>query len=142
MFAQFVFVLEHEYEWCGRDVTRFLGVYATQADASAAVSRFRLQPGFCDWPDGFSITECAIGEDRWSEGFAIMVNILIPAKRTAGEYHGATAVWRPGDVYEICAVDDPSEVAFSTGDKVHCVEREVDGEGQALVATELVGKAR
>ena len=72
-----VFVLQHEYEWCGRDEVKFIGAYASQADAEQAVIRLRDQPGFRDWPDGFCISEYEVGKDHWEEGFHTMVNIQL-----------------------------------------------------------------
>jgi len=52
-----VFVLQHEYEWCGRDEVKFVGVYATREDAQTAMGRLSNCSGFRDWPDGLSIEE-------------------------------------------------------------------------------------
>lgn len=65
-----VFVLQHEYESeAGIDEIKFIGVYATRANAEAAVKRLVIQPGFRDYPDGFCIDEYEIGQDHWTEGF-------------------------------------------------------------------------
>jgi len=64
-----VFVLQHEHEWCGRDEVKFLGVYATETDTQKAIARFRKQPGFRDWPDGFTVSRYDLGADQWVEGF-------------------------------------------------------------------------
>lgn len=135
-----VFVVQHEYEWLGRDEVKFIGVYATQSDAEAAVSRLRLQPGFRDWPAGFVIHECDLGEDHWTEGFSTMVNILVPSMQKESEYHAAVTAWQPGDLYEICCLDDddPSSLIFRVGDLVRCEERVIDGDQKALVAVEIV----
>ena len=130
-----VFVLQHEFEWCGRDEVKFIGVYASQADAESAVSRLREQPGFRDWHDGFSIDSYEVGVDHWVEGFVTVVNILVPSKRKADSYHVAGSVWHPGDLYEISDLDEPEDAAFSVGDVVRCEERSVEGYGEsALVA--------
>ncbi len=139
-----VFVVQHEYEWCGHDETKFVGVYATKLDAETAVARLRKQPGFCDWPDDFSVEEYELGKDCWEEGFSIMLNILVPLSRKEDEYHCVGSVWRPGDVYEISAIcdADPSSLAFKVGDLVRCEERFIEGEGKVLVAIELVSDER
>jgi len=72
-----VFVLQHEYEWCGSDEVKFIGVYSTREDAETTTKRLRNQPEFCDWPDGFSIEEYSLNEDHWAEGFSTMVIILV-----------------------------------------------------------------
>lgn len=64
-----VFVLQHEYEWCDRDEVKFIGVYANLNDAELTVERLRAQPGFRDWPDGFTIDTYEVGKDHWTEGF-------------------------------------------------------------------------
>jgi hypothetical protein len=46
-----------------------IGVYASDADASAAINRVKDQPGFRDYPDGFEIHPYEIGKDHWTEGF-------------------------------------------------------------------------
>jgi hypothetical protein len=133
-----VFVLQHEFEWCSHVEVKFIGVYATQADAEAAASRLREQPGFRDWPDGFSIDSYEIGVDHWVEGFVTLVNILVPSKSKADNYHVASSVWHPGDLYEISDLDEADEAVFSVGDVVRCEERSVAGYGEsALVAIEV-----
>lgn len=138
------FVLQHEHEWCGRNEVKFIGVYSSHDDAQAAISRLRDQPGFRDWPDGFSINEYEIGIDHWTEGFANMLNILIPSRTNAGAYHVAGSVWRLGDLYEItgiAAVDDANYGVpmFTVGDVVRCKEMAVPEYGdQVLVASDVV----
>ncbi len=47
-----------------------LGIYSSQEKALAAVERYKLQPGFCDYPDGFAIDAVNLDEDSgWAEGF-------------------------------------------------------------------------
>ena len=66
-----VFVVQHVHESeDGRDEdVKFIGVYSSQSDAEAAVSRLRLQPGFRAHPDGFEVMECELNKDHWAEGF-------------------------------------------------------------------------
>jgi hypothetical protein len=135
-----VFVVTHEYFWCNHDVLKIVGVYATRAEAEDAVSRTRLLPGFCDWPDDFSVDEYELGQDTETAGFATMVNILVPSKDPLKPYVGATTSWRPGDLYEICTLDDeisPDVCRFAVGDIVRCKEQDVEGTGRALIAVEL-----
>lgn len=138
-----VFVLQHEYEWCGREEVKMIGVYATEAEAQAAVERLRDQPGFRDWSDGFAIDEYTLGEDHWVEGFVTIVSVLIPPKQEDGEYQICHAVWRPGDLYELGVIDEPENSRFSQGDVVRVEERAVPGHGErALVVVECVGEIR
>jgi hypothetical protein len=65
-----VFVVFHEYETSsGCDSSKFIGVYASREAGEAAILRTRMQPGFCDFPDGFSIDEYELNKDHWQEGF-------------------------------------------------------------------------
>ena len=134
-----VFVLQHEYEWCGRDEVKLIGVYATHDDAQAAIDRLRHQAGFKDWPDGFLIDEYELGVDQWNVGFVTMVNILIPSRTNPDLYHVAGSVWRPGDLYKITDIEDLADAIFEVGDVVRCNESAVPDHGDhALVAYEAV----
>ncbi|MBI5774360.1 MAG: hypothetical protein HZA89_11535 [Verrucomicrobia bacterium] len=136
-----VFVVMHEYFWVNHDEEKMIGVYATRSEAENAVSRARQLPGFVNWPEGFSIDEYELGQDHWTSGFATMVNILVPTNHLDKRYVGASTAWHPGDLYEICTLDDDVEAAachFAVGNIVRCKEQDVDGVGRALVATELI----
>jgi hypothetical protein len=134
-----VFILQHEYEWCGRDEVKFIGVYATHDDAQAAIRRLCDQVGFKDWPDGFSIDEYELGVDHWTEGFVTMVNILIPSRTNPNRYHIAGSIWRPGDLYAITDIADPGDAIFEVGNVVRCRENVVPNHGDhALVAFEVI----
>ena len=132
-----VFVLQHEYEWYGRDEVCFIGVYATHADAQAAIERLRSQPGFCYWPEGFTIDEYEIGKDHWNDGFIVVTQILLPRRDNPNEYRIAGTKWMPGDLYQI--VDDFEGTEYAAGDIVRCIQKSVPGHGDAaLVAIERV----
>lgn len=133
-----VYVVHHQYEWRGRDELKFIGVYATQAEAEAAVAQLRDQPGFRDWPDGFTVDAWPLGgAPCWPDGFATMVGILVPTTDPGGRLQGAMAAWHPGELYEVCSLDEPSTSTFREGQVVRCTEQVIDGVKQ-LVATELV----
>lgn len=51
------------------DIECFIGVYATERDARAAIDRVKDQPGFIDYPQGFEICPNEVGKDHWTEGF-------------------------------------------------------------------------
>ena len=134
-----VFLLHHEYEWCDRDEIKLIGVYATQAEAELAIQRLQDQPGFRDWPDGFSIDRYQLGCDHWIEGFVTTVNILIPLRSNSDTYKAATSVWRPGEKYEITEIYDSETAMFGVGDIVQCKELVVSDENEpALVAVARV----
>jgi len=68
-----VFILQHERpetEDCMEDV-KFIGAYSSEASAQAAVERLRIQPGFRDYPDDFTIDEYEVDKDHWTEGFTV-----------------------------------------------------------------------
>src|SRR5215475_5869007 len=71
-----VFVLHHSYSVGDREDVKLIGVYASLADAEAAVSRLAGQPGFRDHTDGFNIDAYEIGLDHWQEGFVSIVTII------------------------------------------------------------------
>ena len=48
---------------------KMIGVYSTEAAATAAIDRLKDQPGFADHPNGFHIDKYEIDQDNWSEGF-------------------------------------------------------------------------
>jgi homoserine kinase type II len=46
-----------------------IGIYATEADAVAAVAGLVDQPGFRDYPEGFEVHPATLGETGWTKGF-------------------------------------------------------------------------
>jgi hypothetical protein len=119
-----VYVLQHSYELWGNEDTKMIGVYATWRDAELAMNRIMHQPGFIDWPTGFSIEEHELGKDNWCEGFITSINITVPSKDGTSLYTVASA-WRPGNQYRILMFDQgvsPQDALFSIGDEVLCKE--------------------
>ncbi len=64
-----VFVLQHERQLDGCDEVKFIGAYRSAQLAQGAIDRLRLQPGFKDHPNGFTVNRYSIDEDNWTEGF-------------------------------------------------------------------------
>jgi hypothetical protein len=65
-----VYVLQHVHGVPnGEEDVKLIGVYVTEADAQAAVSRLSQQPGFQDHPEGFHISRYELNKDHWTEGF-------------------------------------------------------------------------
>src|SRR5690606_36339756 len=64
------FVVQHVRDIGGgcEDV-KLIGVYASEEDASDAVTALRTQPGFQDHDDGFSIDAHKLGRIQWADGF-------------------------------------------------------------------------
>jgi homoserine kinase type II len=74
------FVREYEH----RDDTEIhIGIYASEADAQAAVQLLKEKPGFREYPDGFDITPQRLGLTGWTEGF--VTEIGPPPKDANGE---------------------------------------------------------
>jgi hypothetical protein len=64
------FYLEHTHVFAdSSEDVKLIGIYSTKEKALAARERVADQPGFCDSPDGFSISEIQVDRDHWSEGF-------------------------------------------------------------------------
>ena len=64
-----VYVLQHSYDLGGCDETKLIGVYASTTSAEAAIQRLRLQPGFRDHGDHFTVDAYELDNDHWTEGF-------------------------------------------------------------------------
>jgi hypothetical protein len=73
-----VYDLWFEREYPDREDTELhIGIYECEADAMDAISRLRDQPGFRDYPEGFTIHPVTLGTTGWQEGF---VTVSISAK--------------------------------------------------------------
>lgn len=69
---QTVHVVQHAHELAdGSEDVKLIGVYRSRREAEGAVDRLRMQPGFCDHPEGFHIDEYLLGKDHWTEGFIV-----------------------------------------------------------------------
>jgi len=67
-----VFVVQHLRESSdGTEDVKFIGVYSSAPAAQTAVERLRSKPGFCEYPDGFSIDRYPVDQDHWTEGFGL-----------------------------------------------------------------------
>jgi hypothetical protein len=65
-----VFLVQHEYQdEDENEEVKLIGIYATEEKAKLAVERSKILPGFCDYPDGFSIAQIEIDVDHWTTGF-------------------------------------------------------------------------
>ena len=135
-----VFVVQHSYEDGEHEETKFIGVYASVADAEAAVARLRDRPGFRNYRDAFTINAYQVGQDHWTEGFVSLVSIMVPL---VGEHIEG---WRPveaevlpGDQYLIVSRNSGSDerLAFHIGQIVRCEARVIDGE-HCLVAVATI----
>jgi hypothetical protein len=74
------FIREYEDR---EDTELHIGIYASEADASAAVATLRDKAGFCDYPDGFDIIATLLGMTGWQDGFVTRTGP--PPKDAQGE---------------------------------------------------------
>lgn len=65
------------------DTELHIGIYATRADAEAAIEALKGKPGFRDYPEGFEAHEVELGQAGWQYGFATTIGA--PPKDAAGE---------------------------------------------------------
>jgi hypothetical protein len=70
------FVLQHQQPY--EDEPKLIGVYSSQEAAEAAIRRLKEQPGFCDYPEWFSIDPYDLDVDHWVEGFEAAKRREIP----------------------------------------------------------------
>jgi hypothetical protein len=69
-----VHLLWYVREWAeGDDTELLIGVYRTEADAKDAIGRLKNQPGFVEYPEGFTVATYDLGKDYWTKGFARML---------------------------------------------------------------------
>jgi hypothetical protein len=65
-----VFILHHIHTFDnGEENVKVIGIYSSQALATAAIERLRQQSGFCEMPDGFEISSYQLDVDHWREGY-------------------------------------------------------------------------
>lgn len=64
-----VYVVHHVHLMDDEEDVKLIGVYATEPLAEEAVERLRVQPGFCDTPEGFSIDRYTLNQDHWTAGY-------------------------------------------------------------------------
>jgi hypothetical protein len=70
-----VFVVQHLHiQDDGEEEVKFIGVYSSREAAEKAVDRLKLQPGFRDRPDGFSIDTYTLDQDNWTQGYVTIVH--------------------------------------------------------------------
>lgn len=74
------FIREYRHR---EDTELHIGIYASRADALAAVDALKDKPGFKDYPDGFRIVEAKLGLTGWREGF--VTKIGPPPRDAAGK---------------------------------------------------------
>ena len=79
-----VFDLWFTREYCDREDTELhIGIYASLADAEAAIVALKDKPGFRDYPAGFEVHEVQLGHTGWQFGFTTTIGR--PPKDAAGE---------------------------------------------------------
>jgi hypothetical protein len=135
-----VFVVQHSYEDGEHEETKFIGVYASVADAEAAVARLRDLPGFRNHRDAFTIHAYQLGQDHWTEGFVSFVTIMVPLMgESVDSWRPVEAEALPEGQYLIVSrnSDADERLAFHVGQIVRCETRMIDGQ-QCLVAVATI----
>ena len=65
-----VYVVQHVHELGeNNENIKFIGVYSSEENANAAMSRLRQKPGFRNAPDGFNLDEYDLDQDYWKDGY-------------------------------------------------------------------------
>ncbi|URW74472.1 hypothetical protein M9980_07705 [Sphingomonas donggukensis] len=120
-----------------REDAKLIGVYRSRATAEQAITRLAIQPGFCDYPQGFEIGEMPLDRDHWEEGFVRMIGVLMPLHNAGAD------VWRPVEAevlplerFKIIGPMPNDEVwRYAPGSIVRCeVQRREHGETLVAVA--------
>ena len=62
-----LFVLLHSLPETGR--VKVIGLYSSRVMAEEAMERARVQPGFAQEPEGFTIEQYELDKDHWPRGF-------------------------------------------------------------------------
>ena len=66
---EYIFFLQHNYEDDEYEIVTDIATYSSLEKAEEAVKKFRENPKFKDYPDGFNIDRYKIDESEWGEGF-------------------------------------------------------------------------
>lgn len=65
-----VYDLWFKREYSYREETELhIGVYETESEAKTTIKRLKDKPGFCEFPEGFTIEERRLGMTSWQFGF-------------------------------------------------------------------------
>jgi hypothetical protein len=65
-----VYVAMHAYEDDdGHEYVKLIGIYSTEEKGNRAIEELRLQPGFCDKPNGFSLDAHELDSTQWQDGY-------------------------------------------------------------------------
>ena len=69
-----VYILWFVHQWKDEDREDdelLIGVYATEADAQAAIERLKDKRGFSSMPEGFLISKYKLNQDHWTDGYIV-----------------------------------------------------------------------
>ena len=58
---------------------KLIGVYEKETNASLAMERVKVKPGFSDEGDAFEIVSYELNKDHWTEGFVRRDGFSLPA---------------------------------------------------------------
>lgn len=130
-----VFILKHSYELNGQDEIKFIGVYSTYEMAELVINRLKDKNGFRHRPEAFTISECELNKDNWTEGFATLTTIQVKSKDDT--WMTVQAECLPNNQYQICELYENDLLGdFKHLDIVECEEKDND-----LFAVKLISKS-
>ena len=81
-----VHIVQHTHTSKGTEDVKVIGIYSSMAQAEAAITRLRQQPGFRDAQAGFHVDEYRLDEDHWAQGYVTMPEGRLPTRSAAS--HG------------------------------------------------------
>ncbi len=65
-----IYLLQHTRVGCGMfEDVKVIGVFSSLQACEEVIEKLRLQPGFRDHPNGFSIDKLELDSFSWKEGF-------------------------------------------------------------------------
>lgn len=76
---EFVYMLYHTHIGVdGIEINKLLGLYSSEALASARLESARTLPGFRDCPEGLEVFPQKLDRDGWIEGYAELDGLDVP----------------------------------------------------------------
>lgn len=68
-----VYILQHVHEFGGgHEDVKILGIFSSESKAIELIEKYKMQPGFKDYPDGFATDRYVLDKAEWIEGFSTL----------------------------------------------------------------------
>lgn len=119
---------------------KLIGVYTSETEAKNTIDRLKNRPGFVHRPEGFQIASYELGKDHWIDGYSTMTSIFARNLEPSDEqkYVGIAASIHPGDVYDVCSIDEGKKIEFGIGDFVKCEVYQIEPNETGLLAVKKI----